>query len=53
MSLISQCDHQVAIKALEHYIQSYDLDSNEKTEALALLNWIRLNLEKYKSPDNS
>ena len=53
MSLISPSDYEISIKALEHYIETYEMNSTDKMQTYALLNWIKLNLEKFKCPDNS
>jgi hypothetical protein len=49
MSLISQRDREVAIKALDfYYDEAYPLMSeSERMELNTLINWIRL--EKYKN----
>ena len=56
MSLISQRDREVVIKALEKYVSDvstteYYLGSPEhsSTEVNALLNWIRLEYFKHES----
>lgn len=48
MSLISQKDRTLAIKALEHYNSSFKdvMSENERAEANALLNWIKLEYQK-------
>ena len=49
MSLISQQDRTLAIKALEHYTASFKdiMSEAERAESNALLNWIKL--EYYKN----
>lgn len=49
MSLISQQDRTLAIKALEHYNGSFAdvMTESERAEVNALLNWIKL--EHYKN----
>ena len=49
MSLISQQDRTLAIKALEHYNGSFTdvMTESERAEVNALLNWIKL--EHYKN----
>ena len=48
MSLISQQDRVLAIKALEHYESSFKdvLTEAERAESNALLNWIKLEYNK-------
>ena len=46
MSLISQRDREVAIKALEHYSSSIQ-DEIDKMELNALINWVKL--EHFKN----
>lgn len=48
MSLISQKDRTLAIKALEHYNSSFKdvMTESERAEANALLNWIKLEYQK-------
>jgi hypothetical protein len=48
MSLISQRDREVAIKALEHYSSSVK-DETDKMELNALLNWIKLEYNKNEN----
>jgi hypothetical protein len=50
MSLISQRDRILAIKALEHYTVSFKdiMSENERSEANALLNWIKLEKTKHE-----
>ena len=45
MSLLSQRDHELSIKALEYYY-SRVTDENEKREYRDLINWIRLQHQK-------
>ena len=49
MSLISQQDRILAIKALEHYNTSFEdvMNETERAETNALINWIKL--EHYKN----
>ena len=49
MSLISQQDRSLAIKALVHYAASFEdiMSESERAEVNALLNWIKL--EKTKN----
>jgi hypothetical protein len=49
MSLISQQDRTLAIKAFEYYITSFEdiMSESERAESNALLNWIKL--EKTKN----
>lgn len=43
MSLISQQDRKLAIKALVHYVASLeDMSESERAETNALINWIKL-----------
>lgn len=48
MSLISQRDREIAIKALEHYVASFKdiMNESERAETNALLNWIKLEICK-------
>lgn len=46
MSLISQQDKKLVIRALEFYLDAYDLDPEEKIKFNSLLNWIRLQYNK-------
>jgi hypothetical protein len=48
MSLISQQDRVLAIKALEHYTSSFKdvMTEAERAESNALLNWIKLEYNK-------
>ena len=48
MSLISQQDRALAIKAFEHYIASFKdlMTEAERAESNALLNWIKLEYSK-------
>jgi microcystin degradation protein MlrC len=50
MSLISQQDRALTIKALEHYTASFKniMSENERAEANALLNWIKLEYTKHE-----
>lgn len=50
MSLISQRDRTLAIKALEHYTTSFKdiMSENERSETNALLNWIKLQFNKHE-----
>jgi hypothetical protein len=50
MSLISQQDRTLAIKALEHYNGSFAdvMTASEKAEVNALLNWIKLEYNKHE-----
>lgn len=45
MSLLSQRDHELSIKALEYYY-SWVKDESEKREYRDLINWIRLQHQK-------
>jgi hypothetical protein len=47
-TLISLHDCELTIRALEFYIEAYDLESDEKMQANALLNWIKLQVAKVK-----
>jgi len=51
MSLISQKDRILAIKAIEHYNDSFkdSMNESEKLEANALLNWIKLEYTKNEN----
>lgn len=53
MSLISQKDRKLAIKALDFYLynKKEDFKPEETMELNALLNWIRL--EVYKHEDST
>lgn len=48
MSLISQQDRKLTIKALEHYTASFKdvMTESERAETNALLNWIKLEYSK-------
>jgi len=48
MSLISQQDRVLTIKALEHYTSSFKdvMTEAERAESNALLNWIKLEYNK-------
>lgn len=49
MSLLSQTDREMAIEALEFYIDSMKKDNKENIRSYeALLNWIRLEYNKNK-----
>ena len=49
MSLVSQKDREMAIEALEFYINSMKKDNQENIQSYnALLNWIRLEHSKNK-----
>jgi len=50
MSLISQRDRTIAIKALEHYNSSFKdiMNESERAESNALLNWIKLEYNKHE-----
>jgi hypothetical protein len=50
MSLISQQDRTLTIKALEHYIGSFKdvMTESERAESNALLNWIKLEYNKHE-----
>ena len=49
MSLLSQKDREMAIEALEFYIDSTKKDNQENIQSHnALLNWIRLEYNKNK-----
>ena len=48
MSLISQRDRELAIKALENYTSSITNDS-DKSELNALINWIKLEHFKHEN----
>ena len=47
MSLISQRDRELAIRALEYY-NSFVTDQKDKSELYALINWLKLEYEKNK-----
>jgi len=49
MSLISQQDRILAIKALEHYSTSFTdvMSESERAETNALINWIKLEHMKH------
>jgi hypothetical protein len=49
MSLISQKDRTIVIKALEHYTAAFKhiMTENERAETNALLNWIKLEYNKH------
>ena len=51
MSLISQKDRKTAIEALDFYLfnKGNDMSEEKKMEVNALLNWIRLNYNKYEN----
>ena len=48
MSLISQQDRTLTIKALEHYVASFKdvMTESERAEVNALLNWVKLEYNK-------
>jgi hypothetical protein len=48
MSLISQQDRKLAIKALVHYAASFKdiMSESERAETIALINWIKLEYTK-------
>ena len=50
MSLISQQDRELTIKALEHYTASFKdvMTESERAESNALLNWIKIEKSKYE-----
>jgi hypothetical protein len=50
MSLISQQDRKLTIKALEHYTASFKdvMTESERAESNALLNWIKLEYNKHE-----
>ena len=50
MSLISQQDRTLAIKALENYTVSFKdvMTEAERAESNALLNWIKLEYNKHE-----
>ena len=48
MSLISQRDREVAVKALEYY-SSFVKDESDKMELNALINWIKLEITKNEN----
>jgi hypothetical protein len=50
MSLISQQDRILTIKALEHYNSSFKdvMTESERAETNALLNWIKLEKTKHE-----
>jgi hypothetical protein len=50
MSLISQQDRILAIKALVHYAASFEdiMTEAERAESNALLNWIKLEYNKHE-----
>jgi hypothetical protein len=51
MSLISQQDRALAIKALEHYTASFKdiMTEDERAESNALLNWIKIEYSKNEN----
>jgi hypothetical protein len=51
MSLISQKDRVLTIKALEHYIAAFKdiMSESERAEVNALLNWIKLEYNKNEN----
>jgi hypothetical protein len=51
MSLISQKDRTLTIKALEHYTASFKdvMTEAERAESNALLNWIKLEYNKNEN----
>ena len=51
MSLISQQDRVLTIKALEHYTASFKdvMSESERAEVNALLNWIKLEYNKNEN----
>jgi hypothetical protein len=51
-TLISLHDCELTIRALEFYVEAYDLESDEKMQANALLNWIKLQVAKSKFENN-
>lgn len=48
MSLISQQDRKLAIKALVYYVTSFEdiMSESERAETNALINWIKLEYVK-------
>ena len=50
MSLISQQDRILTIKALEHYVASFKdvMTESERAESNALLNWVKLEKTKHE-----
>ena len=50
MSLISQKDRVLTIKALEHYTAAFKdiMPENERAETNALLNWIKIEYSKHE-----
>ena len=46
MSLISQQDRSLVIKALEFYLDACNLRQEEKMEVNALINWVKLQHQK-------
>jgi hypothetical protein len=50
MSLISQQDRILTIKALEHYVASFKhvMTESQRAESNALLNWIKLEKNKHE-----
>jgi hypothetical protein len=50
MSLISQQDRVLTIKALDHYASSFKdvMTEAERAEVNALLNWVKLEKSKYE-----
>jgi hypothetical protein len=54
MSLISQQDRTLVIKALEHYNGSFAdiMTESERAGSNALLNWIKLEYYKNENPSN-
>lgn len=51
MSLISQKDRKLAIEALDFYLynKQFDLPEDKKMEINALINWVKLEVEKNKT----
>lgn len=47
-ALISIHDCELTLRALEWYIESYDLESDERMQANALSNWIKLQVAKSR-----
>lgn len=48
ITLLSEKDHEIVIKSLEHYANTYDLEQSEKFQVNILLNWVKLQLAKAK-----
>jgi len=48
MSLLSQRDRELSIRALEYY-SSFVIDETDKMELNALINWIKLEYSKNEN----